>query len=305
MGDFILKTVIGSRDISAAETRNLCGSRAGIFGIVCNLFLCALKIGVGILSASISIVADGLNNLADMGSSVITMIGFKIAGRPADKDHPYGHGRMEYMSAFIVAMLILLVGIELLKESAGALINGDAAPTYGIISIIILAVSVAVKLGMYFFNRALGKAINSEALLATAQDCVNDSLATFVILLGVAAGRIFELGFNLDAVMGIGVALFILYSGFMTAKETTDVILGMPPEKETIDKIKECIFSFGIFVGIHDLIVHNYGPNREFASVHVEVPQNIDIVYCHEIIDTCEKFVREQTGLSWLFIWTP
>lgn len=299
MQDKIVKLVLGkNKNINDKNARNICGTRAGIIGILCNLILCAFKIIVGAASASISIVADGLNNLSDMGSSVITMIGFKIAGKPADKDHPYGHGRMEYMSAFIVAMLILLVGVELFKESVSALISGEKLPRYGTVAIVVLCVSVVLKFLMYLFNKILGKAINSETLSATAQDSVNDSITTLVILISVSVSKIFDLSFNLDAVMGVAVSIFILYSGFKAAKETTDVILGTPPSKELIEEIRDCILSFDTFLGIHDLIIHSYGPNREFASVHVEVPQDINIVECHEKIDICEKLVYEKCGVE-------
>lgn len=285
-------------DLGEAAVRNRVGTLGGIFGIVSNLFLCTIKITVGLLAHSISIVADGLNNLSDMGSSVITMIGFKLAGKPADSDHPYGHGRMEYMSAFIVSALIILVGVELFKESATAVFSGSEMPHYGIWSIIVLAVSVIIKFLMYLFNMALGKKINSDALKATAKDSVNDSISTAVILLAVIVSRFVDIGFNLDAVLGIGVAVFIIVSGFTSAKETLDVILGKPPEPELIEQIKENIMSFDMFLGIHDLIVHNYGPSRLFASVHVEVPESVDIVVCHEKIDICEKLVKENLGVE-------
>ncbi len=287
-----------SEDVNDVAVRLKYGTLGGAVGIVCNLFLCALKITVGLITASISIVADGLNNLSDMGSSVITMIGFKMAGKPADSDHPFGHGRMEYMSAFIVSMLILLVGAELLKSSVTALATGESAPTYSVWAIIILAVSVLVKLWMCLFNRKLGKKIDSEALLATAQDSLNDMVATSVILLTVGISMLITLPFNLDAVMGILVSLFILYSGLASAKDTLDRILGTPPDKKLIKEIEETILSFKEFKGIHDLIIHNYGPGRQFASVHVEVPQDSDFVKCHEQIDLCEKLVDEKLNIS-------
>ncbi|MEE1005993.1 MAG: cation diffusion facilitator family transporter [Acutalibacteraceae bacterium] len=287
-----------SEDVNDSAVRLKYGKLGGAVGIVCNLFLCALKITVGIITASISIVADGLNNLSDMGSSIITMIGFKMAGKPADSDHPFGHGRMEYMSAFIVAMLILLVGAELLKSSVTALATGESAPAYSVWAIIILAVSVLVKLWMCLFNRRLGKKIDSEALIATAQDSLNDMVATSVILLSVGISMLVTLPFNLDAVMGILVALFILYSGLASAKDTLNEILGTPPDKKLIKEIEDTILSFKEFKGIHDLIVHNYGPGRQFASVHVEVPQDSDIVKCHEQIDLCEKLVDEKLNIS-------
>ncbi len=280
------------------RTREAYGSLSGVVGIAINLLLCIFKISVGLLTASISIVADGLNNLSDMGSSVITILGFKLANKPADKDHPFGHGRIEYMSAFIVAILILLVGGELLKTSVTALIDGVSMPTYSIGSIIILAVSVVFKIWLFLFNRKLGKKIESETLLATAQDSLNDSVATAVILLSVAISKLVTVPFNLDAVMGIAVAVFILFAGFNAAKETLNRILGEPPEKELIDDLEKAILSHDEFVGIHDLIVHNYGPGRLFASVHVEVPQDIDIVACHEQIDLCEKEIYETLKIA-------
>ena len=285
-------------DIKDPNIRGKYGTLGSIVGILCNLLLCIIKITVGFISGSISISADGLNNLSDMGSSIVTMLGFKMANKPADSDHPFGHGRVEYMSAFIVAILILLVGFELLKSSVNALLNNNTAPSYGLLAIIILIVSVLIKFWMYLFNRKLGKKIESEALLATAQDSFNDAIATTVILLSVVVSKFVTLSFNLDAVMGILVGLFILFSGFSSAKTTFDQILGLPPEKELIDGIENTVMSFKEFVGIHDLIVHNYGVGRQFASVHVEVPQNCDIVYVHEQVDLCEKLVEEQLGIS-------
>ncbi len=290
--------VKNSEDVLNPAVRRSYGSLSGGVGIFCNLFLCIIKIAVGFLTASISITADGLNNLSDMGSSVITLIGFKMSGKPADKDHPFGHGRMEYMSAFIVAVLILLVGAELLKSSASALINGDKAPVYSGYALAVLAVSIAVKLWMYIFNRKLAKKADSGVFRATAQDSLNDMLSTGVILFSVAISMAVKLPFNLDAVMGVLVSLFILYSGFSTGRDTLNLILGAPPEKETVNEIKNTVLSFKSFVGLHDLIIHNYGPGRQFASVHVEVPQDTDFVKCHEQVDLCEKLVNEKYNIS-------
>ena len=285
-------------DTKNTAVRAKYGNLGSFVGIVCNLLLCVLKITIGTITGSISITADGFNNLSDMGSSVITMVGFKLSNKPADSDHPFGHGRMEYMSAFIVAVLILLVGFELLKSSLTALITNAPAPTYSLWAIIILIISILVKLWLFIFNRKLGKKIDSESLLATSQDSLNDTVATTVILISAAVSYYFTLPFNLDAVMGIGVAVFILLSGINTAKETLNSILGTPPDKQVIEDIKNTILDYKDFVGIHDLIVHNYGPGRQFASVHVEVPQDIDIVKCHEQIDLCEKKVIENLGIE-------
>ncbi len=299
MSELLIKLFIKNPENSQnPSVRKNYGTLGSIVGIICNIFLCTFKITIGSLTGSISIVADGLNNLSDMGSSVIAMLGFKLADKPADSDHPFGHGRIEYMSAFVVAMLIFLVGFELLKSSAAALINGEAAPTYTVLALIILAVSVLIKFWMYLFNRKIGKKIDSDVLLATAQDSLNDTVATTVILICAIIGYFFTLPFNLDAVMGIGVAIFILLSGVNTAKDTINQILGKPPEEQLIKDIENTILSYNEFVGIHDLIVHNYGPGRQFASVHVEVPQDIDIVKCHEQIDLCEKLIGEKLGIS-------
>lgn len=284
--------------LSDKKVRENYGTLASALGIVWNIILSFIKILAGALSGSISIIADGINNFTDMGSSVITMIGFKVSAKPADKDHPYGHGRMEYMSAFIISALILLVGFELFKESASALLAGDKQPVYSALSIIILALSVLIKFWLFLFNRKIAKKINAASLLATAQDCLNDSITTTAILISVIVSKLIALPFNLDAVMGIAVSLFILYSGLTLAKDTINVILGKPPEEELIKAIENTILSFEGFIGVHDLIVHNYGPGREFASVHVEVPQNIDIVKCHERIDLCEKLVKEKLDVE-------
>lgn len=287
-----------SENVKDNTVRKNYGTLGGIVGIVCNLFLCVIKITVGLISSSISIIADGFNNLSDMGSSLVTIIGFKLAGKPADRDHPFGHGRMEYMSAFIVSVLILIVGVDLMESSLRSLIGNTNPPTYNIWAISVLIISVLVKLWMFVFNRKLGNKISSDVLKTTAKDSLNDTLATTAILISVGVSLVFTLPFNLDALMGVLVSLFILWSGISSAKDTLDEILGKPPERELIENLESTIMSFKEFVGIHDLIVHNYGPGRQFASVHVEVPQDIDVVKCHEQVDLCEKLVGEQLDLQ-------
>ena len=299
MTNLLIKLFIrDSHNISDKTVRTKYGSLGSGMGICANILLFIIKITVGLTTKSISIVADALNNLSDMGSSVITMIGFKLANKPADRDHPYGHGRMEYISAFTVAVLILLVGFELLTSSVETLINGDAAPIFSNAAIVVLVISILFKFWMFLFNRKLGRTINSSALLATAKDSINDSISTLAILVAAIISRIFTVPFNLDAVMAIGVAVFILFSGFNAARDTIREILGTPPERELIEELEREILAFDGFLGIHDLIIHNYGPGRQFASVHVEVPQDIDIVECHERIDICEKVVCEKTGIE-------
>lgn len=285
-------------DIKSVSVRNSYGNLGSVVGIAANVLLSIIKIVIGYVTASLSIVADGFNNLADVGSSVVTLIGFKLANKPADRDHPFGHGRMEYISAFIVSFLILLVGFELLKNSVMSLINGTPAPVFSNMAITVLIISIAVKLWLFIFNRRIGKTIDSSALIATAKDSLNDCIATGAILVVAIISKFVILPFNLDAVMAIGVALFILWSGFCSAKDTLNEILGGSPEQELIKDINDTILSFDEFYGIHDLIVHNYGPGRQFASVHVEVPHNADIVACHEKIDICEKLVSEKLGVN-------
>jgi len=290
-----VKNYKDTTDNTVRENYGTLGSGVGIF---CNIFLCTVKIIVGLTVKSMSIIGDGLNNLSDMGSSVITMIGFKLSNKPADRDHPFGHGRMEYMSAFVVSALIIIVGFELGTSSVKALYYGEKAPTYSYVALGVLAVSALVKLWMFVFNKKLGKIINSDALIATAQDSINDTVATVVILVAALISKLIILPFNLDAVMAIGVALFILWAGISSAKDTIASLLGKAPDEELIKEIESTIMSFEGFLGIHDLIIHDYGPGRNFASVHVEVPQNINIVECHERIDLCEKLVCEKTGVE-------
>lgn len=286
------------KDTNDKTVRERYGTLGSLVGIFCNILLCLIKITAGLIAKSMSIIADGLNNLSDMGSSVITMIGFRLSGKPADKDHPYGHGRMEYMSAFIVSVLIIIVGFELALSSVKSLVFGDKAPKYTVLSIIILAVSVFVKLWMYLFNRKLSKLINSDALSATAQDSINDAVTTTAILISTIISYFINVPFNLDAIMALLVSMFILWSGISSAKGTITSLLGKAPDKELVEKIESTVMSFDGFLGIHDLIVHDYGPGRQFASLHIEVPQNVNIVECHEQIDLCEKVVLEQTGVN-------
>lgn len=299
MTDLLIKLFIKNHgDIKSTAVRSSYGNLGSVVGICANVLLSAIKIVVGLISGSLSITADGFNNLSDIGSSAVTLIGFKLAGKPADRDHPFGHGRMEYISAFVVSFLILLVGVELLKNSVSAIIGGTASPTFSNIAILVLVISIAIKLWMFAFNRKIGKIIDSSALAATAKDSLNDCVATTAILISAIITRFVSLPFNLDAVMAIGVALFILWSGISSAKETLDQILGGPPDPQLIRDISDTVLSFDEFCGIHDLIVHNYGPGRQFASVHVEVPHNADIVACHEKIDLCEKLIGEKLGVN-------
>lgn len=296
MLDLLIKKFIkNSEQTEDISVRESFGRLSGVITIIFNLFLFGFKLLAGVISGSISITADALNNLSDMGSSLVVLFGFHLAAKPADPDHPYGHGRIEYISAFIVSGLILLVGFELLKSSVTKIIHPEEI-TFTALSVVILAASILAKLLLYFFNNALAKKISSKALKATAQDSLNDALTTLAILVSVIV--MMSAKINIDAYIGLAMSVFILYSGIKTAKETLDPLLGEPLDRETALAIEREILSFDSFLGIHDLVPHNYGPGRCFASVHVEVPANTDIVKCHEQIDLCEKLVAEKLGIT-------
>lgn len=295
MTKLLIKLFIKNSDrVADGTVRQGYGTLAGVVGILCNLLLFGIKLTAGLLSSSISIIADAFNNLSDMGSSVVTIFGFKLASKPADPDHPYGHGRFEYIAAFVVSGLILIMGFELLKGSVEKILSPTPID-FGYVSIGILAISILIKLWMFFFNRRLGKRIASAALLATAKDSINDSFTTAAILVSVLIMKFTEL--NIDPYVGLLMAVYVLWSGIKTAKETINPLLGEPIDEETAMTLENEIMAFDGFLGIHDLLAHNYGPGRCFASVHVEVPADTDIVKCHEQIDLCEKLVFERTGI--------
>lgn len=277
------------------NVRNAYCTLGGFTGIVCNLLLFLIKFIIGSVSGSLSIIADAFNNLSDMGSSVIVLLGFKIANKPADRKHPFGHGRIEYMSAFIVAILIIMVGAELLKTSIDKIFKPEPLEI-SLFTVVGLCISIAVKLWMNFFNRRLGRAVDSPPLLATAQDSLNDCVATFAVLVSILICKFTSL--NIDAYVGTAVALFIIWSGIRSAMDTLSPLLGEPPDGQLINDIEKYILSYEDFLGIHDLIIHSYGPGRSFASVHVEVSDKINIVYCHEKIDECELLLKKKLGID-------
>ena len=283
------------RDVENPQVRAAYGRMAGFTGIVCNILLFILKLSAGLLSGSVSVMADAFNNLSDTGSSIVTMVGLKRAGRPADPAHPFGHGRMEYMSGFIVSLIITLVGVELFKSSAEKIASPEEL-TVSAVTIVVLLCSIALKLWMCLFNRSLGKRIGSGALKATALDSLTDSAATAGVLIAVGVSALF--GVNIDPYMGLVVAGFIIYTGLKTAKDTLDPLLGTAPDPALVERIQREVLSYEGFLGIHDLIVHNYGPGRLFVTLHVEVAYNTDILHCHEQIDLCERELGEKLSLE-------
>ena len=303
MTEFLIRHCIKDYQNTADRTvRDRYGNLGCVVGILCNIFLFCMKLAIGLVSGSVAILADAFNNLSDMGSSLVVLFGFKLSRKPADPEHPFGHGRMEYMSGFIVSVIIILVGFELLKSSVEKIFHPDKL--YFSLPILLgLVLSVAVKLWMFFFNRTLGRRIDSSALRATAADSLSDCVATTAVIIATVISAVTSV--NIDAWAGILVAGFILYNGIGTARDTMNPLLGTPPSRELVEEIKSMILAHGDFTGIHDLIVHNYGPGRIFASVHVEVPADIDIVRCHEEIDACEKEVGQTLNLQMLIHMDP
>ena len=276
-----------SDDVSNPDVRTAYGNMSGAVGIFLNLCLFSAKLVSGILTASISVVADAFNNLSDAGSSLVTFLGFRLAGRPADKEHPFGHGRYEYLTGLVISFLILLVGIELLKSSVDKILTPEAVTSMNLISAIILGVSILVKLWMFYFNKILSKKIDSSALRATATDSLTDSVATSIVLIGLIFSH--YTGVNIDGYLGVGVAVFILIAGIRTFKESISPLLGTPPKQEFVDDIKRAVLSDEMIVGLHDLIVHDYGPGRCIISLHAEISDKEDLLKAHDKIDLIEK----------------
>lgn len=275
------------------NVRRKYGTLTGIVGIFLNICLFTGKFIAGTLSGAISITADAFNNLSDAGSSLVSLIGFRMAYKEADSDHPYGHGRMEYIAGLFVSVMIIIMGVELGKSSFDRIRNPKEVDG-SLISIIILCVSILVKVYMNFYNRYYGKKLNAASMKATATDSLSDSCATSVVLVSVIICRL--TGTNVDGFVGMAVSVFILFAGIKSVKDTIDPLLGQPPEQEFVDKIYEIANSFEQIVGIHDLIVHDYGPSRRMISFHGEVPEDGDINELHEVIDRCERHIREQLG---------
>lgn len=289
-------------DINNLKTRESYGILAGCIGIVCNLLLACAKFIIGILSHSISITADAANNFSDCASSLVTVISFKLAGMPPDDEHPFGHGRFEYIASLIVAFLVLFMGFELTRSSVGKIIHPEEV-NFHVISLVVLILSVFVKLWMSFSYRFIGDKIQSQAMHAAATDSRNDVIAT----ISTVAVMVFSLFSSLpvDGYVGLLVALFIIYSGIGLLRETISPLLGEAPDPELVKNIEEKILSYEGVIGIHDLVFHNYGPGRSFVSVHVEVPANQDILESHDTIDRIERDISAQFHLEMVIHMDP
>lgn len=295
MRKFLVKTFIKNyENVKDPQVREQYGKLAGSVGIASNIALCTIKIIVGLLFHSIAILADGINNLADASSSFITLIGFRMASRPADEDHPYGHARIEYLTGVIVSVLIIVLGIQLCLQSIKKIFHPEAL-SFSYVAIGVLIVAILIKIWQSLFNIKIGEAISSSTLKATGADSRNDVIATSVVLVGILIGKM--TGLQLDGYLGVLVALFIIYSGFQLVKETADPLLGQAPQPELVQAISEGIFAHSGVLGIHDLVVHNYGPARIFASVHVEVDAHGNLMESHDMIDNIERTLSEKLHL--------
>ena len=284
------------------QQRTQIGKRSGILGIVCNTLLSTGKMLAGFFTGSMSIVADGLNNLSDAASSAVTLLGFKLAEKPADKQHPYGHARFEYLASLTVAMLILVIGFELAKSSVEKILR-PAPVEFSPAAMWILLASIGVKLAMTLYNRHMGKKIQSKVLLATAADSRNDAITTLSVL--IAAWVQHRTGVQIDGVMGLLVSVFILFSGISMAKETISPLLGEGADPELQAQLTVFIDSQPMVIGCHDLMVHDYGPGRCYASIHVEMDQQVDALLCHETIDRMERDCLSRFGVHMVIHYDP
>jgi len=290
----INKFVKNSHKTTDNTVRQAYGTLGGIVGVLANILLFAIKLTVGTVINSIAVMADAINNLTDAASSVITLVSFKMTNKPADKEHPFGHGRIEYISAMIVSFLVILVGFEFIKSSVQRIMNPEPV-IFNWITFILLSLSVIIKLWMSFFNKKIGKLIGSKAMEATAMDSTSDVIATSVVLFSLILS--IWVTFPIDGYIGVLVALFIMYSGFSLTKETLNPLLGEAPDMELVNAIISKVMAYEGVIGVHDIIVHNYGPNRCVVSLHTEVPANIDITSAHDIIDKAEQEISEELGI--------
>jgi cation diffusion facilitator family transporter len=303
MTEWLLRHFVKDHEnIQDDAVRSACGRLAGLVGIVCNLLLVAGKLTVGSVSGSVSIIADGLNNLSDAASSVIALVGFKVAARTADKEHPFGHGRFEYIAGLAVAVMILVIGIELGQSSLAKIISPTPV-AFGFWGFAVLTASVLLKVWMAVFNRSMGQRISSATLQAVSADSRNDAIATTAVLLAAMVSHF--TGVNLDGWMGLGVAVFIVYSGVGFVRDTMNPLLGEAPPPELVKYIADKIAGYEGVLGTHDLIVHDYGPGRRFASAHVEMPSDLDALIAHDIIDNIERDLWENDSIHLIIHYDP
>lgn len=283
------------KNVESENVRTAYGTMSGIFGILTNLVLVIIKLFIGIISASISIIADAINNLSDMGSSLLTIIGFKISNKPADKDHPYGHQRVEYIISLIIAMIIAFVGLELLTTSVNKIITPDEVKV-DLITFIVLGVAIVLKALQGLFYLSASKKINSLSLKASAKDSINDCISTTAVLVGTIISK--ASGYNVDGIVGVLVSAFIMYSAVNLIKETMSPLIGEKPDSELVEKVSRAVLSYPKVLGIHDMITHLYGPSKVFISLHAEVDASDDVLVSHDLIDNIEQDIKKEFGIE-------
>ncbi|MBR1990476.1 MAG: cation transporter, partial [Firmicutes bacterium] len=295
MNNFLFKTFIKDwENVKNPKVRDSYGKLAGVVGIISNVILCIMKMLVGLISGSIAIIADAVNNLADASSSVITLIGFRLAAMPEDEEHPYGHARIEYISGMVVSMIIILVGFELGKSSVDKILHPQPLE-FSAAVVIVLLLAIAIKIWQACFNMSAGKRINSVALMATGADSRNDVISTTAVLISLIIGQLLDI--RIDGWMGVIVALFIIWSGISLVKETISPLLGEAPDPELVTAIEDITMSYEDVIGIHDLVVHNYGPGKIFASIHIEVDSAVDVMISHEMVDDIEHRLQSELNI--------
>lgn len=303
MAEFLVRRFVKNYEhTETVAVRTAYGVLASMVGIFCNVFLFLVKGAIGIVLHSISVTADAFNNLSDAGSSIIGLVGVKMAEKPADEEHPFGHGRIEYIAALIVAFIVLEVGFTFLKDAIGKIRQPEILK-FNTVSVVILMFSIGVKIWLAFFNRKLGKKINSKVMMATAADAMGDVATTTATILSVLFFRV--TGINIDGFVGIGVALVVMWAGVGIAKDTLEPLIGEAVPQETCDEITKFVESYDGIVGTHDLLVHNYGPGRSMASIHAEVPNDVNIEVSHEVIDKIERDARKYLGTYLLIHMDP
>ena len=302
MTNLLLRLFVPNASQHTPAVHGAIGKLAGITGIVCNVLLASLKIIAGLLTGSVAITGDGINNLTDSASSVVTLLGFRMAQRPADGEHPFGHGRYEYISGVVVAALVLLAGAELANSSFEKILHPEAIP-FTALTLVILLVSIGVKLWMAGFNRKLGRLIGSKTLEATAQDSRNDVIATSTVVVSFLADAIFHI--RLDGYVGMGVALFILWSGISLAKSTVDPLIGMQADEEMVHQLTDLILAHERIMGIHDLLIHDYGPGHCFATVHAEMNAGESPLDAHDQLDHIEQEALRRLGIHLVIHYDP
>lgn len=292
ISNLLVKSFIKDRDNTQDEyVRNKYGYLAGVVGILMNFLLFGFKLVIGLLTSSIAVMADAFNNLSDMASSIVTIIGFKLSSVPPDEEHPFGHGRLEYISALVVAFMVMLVGVQFIKSSFERILN-PVPIKFEIIPFIILFVSILIKIWLSRFNNFIGKKIDSSALKAAALDAMGDVVTSSCVVLSFLAAKFTSI--PIDGYVGIVVALLILYAGFSLVKDTINPLLGEAPDEELVNSIIDGLMSYDMVIGVHDLIIHNYGVGKSIASIHAEIPSDKDILDIHEIIDTAERELSEK-----------